>query len=362
MPIITVSPAGQPPYQVIVEPGCRRDLAARLQPGDAALALIADRQVWSLHGPAVEASLSRPITRLTFAPGEASKTRETKARLEDEMLAAGLGRDTLVVALGGGVTTDLAGFVAATFMRGVAYLSVPTTLLAMVDAAIGGKTGVDHPAGKNLIGAFHQPRAVLVDPELLESLAEGELDAGLAEMVKHALIADPDALDQLVAEVGALRRRQPAVVTAAVARSLAVKAAVLSEDVTERGRRAVLNAGHTLGHGVEQASGYRVPHGLAVSIGLVAEARLARRMGVMPAAEAARVEAALEAMSLPVRLPRGLEPATVVAATGADKKNLAGEVRCSLLSAVGRPARGEDGRWTMAVEPDAALATLEELR
>lgn len=371
MPSITVEPQGGRPYEVLIEAGALRRLPAHVPAGRGAIAIVADDRVFGLHGAAVEAALrstGRPVAVATFAAGEASKTRETKAELEDVLLEAGLGRDGVVVGLGGGVATDLAGFVAATLLRGVAFVAVPTTLLAMVDASIGGKTGVNHRLGKNLIGAFHQPGAVVADLDVLATLPPAELDCGLAEMIKHALIGGDEAsLGRLVAAAPALRRREsyaPALAPALadeVASSASIKARFVALDTHEAGARAALNAGHTIGHAVERATGFGVPHGLAVAIGLVAEALVASRLGVLAERDARRVREAVAAAGLPERLPAGVSPARVIEATASDKKRLGGELRCSLLAAIGRPARDAAGAFTIAVPPAIALEALEQL-
>jgi 3-dehydroquinate synthase len=297
--------------------------------------------------------------RLSFPAGEASKTRETWVRLSDEMLGLGLDRDIAVVALGGGVTGDLAGFVAATYLRGVPYVQVPTTLLAMVDASVGGKVGVDTPLGKNLIGAFHPPALVVADPLTLLSLPDRVFRAGLAEAVKHGLIADATYFGWIEANARRLAGRDLESLTRLVRRSVEIKAAVVGADEREAGQRAILNAGHTVGHALEQASHYRLPHGEAVSLGLVAECRIAERMGLAPSSTAERVAALLQALGLPVRqagtsLPRTLE------AMRHDKKNRDGEIRLTLPRSIGAMHEG-DGRWTVPVTQDLLASAVDSL-
>jgi 3-dehydroquinate synthase len=331
------------------------------------LTAISDDTVAPLYGHAAGVPL------LTFPAGEARKTRETWARLSDELLAAGVGRDGGIVAIGGGVVGDLAGFVAATYMRGLPFVQVPTTLLAMVDASVGGKTGVDTPHGKNLIGAFHQPEAVVADPTALATLPERELRSGLAEAVKHGLIADAAYLDGLRAGRSAILAREPAALEALVRRSVEIKAEVVGADEREGGRRATLNAGHTVAHALEHVSAYALAHGEAVALGLVAEAGLAEALGVAGVGVREAVAEALAGFGLPVRLPEALpmRADAVVAAMASDKKNrAAGEVagadraagavgspepaatiRFALPTAVGAMAEG-GGRWTLpAPEP-----------
>ncbi|HET7427516.1 MAG TPA: 3-dehydroquinate synthase, partial [Gemmatimonadales bacterium] len=267
-PIVVTHALGR--YPVYVEPGALgrlESLVAEQWPG-ARVAMIADAAVLALlqegrfgrgrwHGPA-----------LTFPPGESSKSRDEWSRLTDALLAKGYGRDSAIVSLGGGVAGDLAGFVAATYMRGVPYLQVPTSLLAMLDAAVGGKTGVDTPHGKNLIGAFHPPAAVVADPRVLATLPERDFRGGMAEAVKHGLIADADYFAWMEREADALLRRDEAALTRLVRRSVEIKAEVVSADERESGRRAILNAGHTVAHALEHATGYALPHGEAVALGL----------------------------------------------------------------------------------------------
>lgn len=274
LPIRT--PAGRR-CTLVVGPGALRRLGAQWRDEWTEAAIVGDAQVLGLYGDAVRAQLE-PVTRqiiaLDFEPGEAQKSRSEKARLEDELLAAGFGRRGCIVALGGGISLDLAGFVAATYLRGVPVLNVPTSLLAMVDAALGGKTAVNVPAGKNLIGAFHQPSAILVDPELLATLPPAEWLPGLAELVKHAAVADGALFEWIEDHASALGEPGP-LDPQPLLRSLQIKAAIVAADERETGSRAVLNFGHTLAHAIEKASEHRVGHGLAVAMGMGIEAAVA---------------------------------------------------------------------------------------
>jgi 3-dehydroquinate synthase len=285
----------------------------------------------------------------TFPAGEASKTRATWADLTDRILAAGLGRDSGIVALGGGVTGDLAGFVAATYMRGIPVLQVPTSLLAMVDASIGGKTGVDVPAGKNLVGAFHQPAAVLIDPAALSTLPAREWRQGLAEVVKHALIADRSHFEQLERDREELAARTVATVEPLIRRSVTIKAEVVGADETESGRRAVLNAGHTMAHALEQASGFALRHGEAVAIGLVTEAALGEAIGITSPGTRDRLAALLGGLGLPVDVPAVADRNLMLGAMAADKKNRDGAIRFALPSAIGSMHGSDDSGWTVPV-------------
>ena len=244
-------------------------------------ALITDTNVSQLMAGAaldILRSLGR-VELFEFPPGEKNKTRETWSTLTDAMLAADFGRDCGIIALGGGVVGDVAGFVASTFMRGVPVVQVPTTLLAMIDSSIGGKTGVDTNFGKNLVGAFHQPAAVIADPDLLASLPTEQLRSGLAEAIKHGAIADRRYFDFLNEESAALLSLEPLTTTRLIERSVRIKAEVVAADETERGKRAILNFGHTIGHAVELLTEFRVSHGNAVSIGMWLEARVGEEIG-----------------------------------------------------------------------------------
>ena len=310
------------------------------------IAVIADATVASVVDHGLDASV------FTFPAGESSKTRATWADLTDRILATGYGRDSGIVALGGGVTGDLAGFVAATYHRGIPLLQVPTSLLAMVDASIGGKTGVDVPAGKNLVGAFHQPQAVVIDPGVLTSLPSTQWRQGLAEMVKHALIADPDHFAQLEHSREQLVGGEPGVIAPMIRRSVAIKAAIVESDEKEAGRRAMLNAGHTVAHALELTTGFAVGHGDAVAIGLVIECGLGEASGSTTHGTRNRVESLLSALGLPTRLPAGVHPEAVLTAMVSDKKNRGGEIRFAIASGVGAMA-GEDATgWTVAIPVD----------
>ena len=299
----------------------------------------------------------RFLKRLVFPQGELSKTRATWSRLTDEMLAADVGRDAAIVAMGGGVTGDLAGFVAATYLRGIPYVQVPTTLLAMVDSSVGGKVGVDTDRGKNQVGAFYPPAMVVADPLTLMSLPDRDYRAGLAEAVKHGLIADREYFDWIASKGRDIRARQPAAISHLVQRSIEIKAGVVTLDERERGRRSILNAGHTVAHAIEVASGYRLHHGECVSIGLVIECRLAESMGVAEAGTAATVAKVLERFGLPLRLPADLSPPAVLEAMARDKKNRAGEIHFSFPKAVGA-MQGKGSEWTVASPPELILSAL----
>jgi 3-dehydroquinate synthase len=339
--------------------------AARIQDAAARhrIALVTDTNVLPLHAAPLAARLGVPAEdTFTIPAGEASKTRAEWARISDAMLARAFGRDSVVLAVGGGVVGDLAGFVAATFMRGVPVIQVPTTLLAMIDAAVGGKTGVDTPAGKNLVGAFHHPLMVVADPTTLTTLAPTELRNGLAEALKHALITSEDELAWLLASARELSDPAHAAsptMAELVARNVRIKASVVERDEREGGLRKILNAGHTIGHAIESVAAFQAPHGECVGIGLRIEARIAELAGIAGAGLADRVGAALSQLGLPNAPQQRMDAATVLAATRSDKKARGATVEYALLEAVGRPA-GATRAFGTAVADDLVLAALAE--
>jgi 3-dehydroquinate synthase len=319
----------------------------------AAYAVITDSHVAKLYGDAVVKQVSGTGYRaelFTFPAGEWNKTRETWASLSDRMLAARFGRDCAVIALGGGVVGDLAGFVAATYLRGVPYVQVPTSLLAMIDSSIGGKTGVDVPTGKNLLGAFHQPRLVLADLDLLASLPAAQLSAGLAEAVKHGVIADADYFAFLEGDCAAILAKEGAVLERVVRRSVEIKAAVVAEDEREVGRRAILNFGHTVAHAIEATSKFEVLHGEAVAIGIAAEARLAEALGIGTKGTADRIVRLLECCRLPVARPEGVSVDALIEVMRGDKKVRDGTIRFALPEEIGVMHGDAASRWTTPVE------------
>jgi shikimate kinase / 3-dehydroquinate synthase len=317
--------------------------------------VISDETVGPLYATHLR-DLPPTAAPILLPAGEPYKTLASVQMIYGALLAAGLDRHGVIVALGGGVIGDMAGFAAATYLRGVAFVQCPTTLLAMVDASIGGKTGVDLPQGKNLVGAFKQPQAVIADLETLTTLPAVEIAAGLAEVVKSGLIAAPAILKQL--ETGAWL---PAPGTprpnyhSLCLRAIQVKRDIVAADPYEAGVRAHLNLGHTFGHAIEQVSGYRVRHGEAVAIGLVAAAHLSARLGHADTALQQRLEALLTRLRLPVRIPADLAPEALLRAMGSDKKKASGRLRFVLLRGVGAVFVTAD------VPQTAVLATLRAL-
>jgi 3-dehydroquinate synthase len=360
-------------YPIQVEPGAlaRLRLFAGGHVGGRRLALITESTVGPLFEafrqgsgswqatPRIQPDLPEFAAELVVPAGEESKNRTQWAALSDRLLDLAFGRDSAIVAMGGGMVGDLAGFVAATYLRGIPCVQVPTTLLAMLDASVGGKTGVDTAHGKNLIGAFHPPAAVLADPLVLRTLPEREYRAGLAEAVKHGLIADAGYFAWLGASADAIARRDETTLATLIRRSVEIKAAVVGEDERENGRRAILNAGHTIAHAVEHASAYTLAHGEAVALGLVAECELAETMGIGRAGLGADVSELLRRLGLPVRLVEPLPRERVMAAMAADKKNRADRVRFALPRDVGTMFPGE--HWTVAADERAISQALDRL-
>lgn len=328
----TVDVSGDAHYTIAIGAGLLDDgsrLAASLR-GRHAL-IVSDANVAPLYADRVEAALraARPalaIGRFAMPAGEQEKTLARFGEVMDALARLGATRDATVVALGGGVVGDLAGFAAACWMRGIDVVQVPTTLLAMVDSSVGGKTAVDLPAGKNLVGAFHPPRAVIADTATLRTLPDRELRAGLAEVVKYGAIFDADFLDWLDASADALLDRDDATLTEAIARCCMFKADVVSRDPFEHGDRAMLNFGHTFGHAIEAEQGYAgattdaLNHGEAVAVGMVLAARLSAALGRAPLADAVRLQALLTRFGLPTSLPAGMAAAALLARMRLDKK------------------------------------------
>src|SRR6266852_1561636 len=302
------------------------------------LALITDPVIHGLHGEVVTRSLAGAgfdVTTVMLPEGERAKTLAVAERTWDRLLESGLDRGSAVVALGGGAVGDLAGFVAATYMRGMHFVQLPTTLLAQVDASIGGKTAIDHPRAKNLIGAFHQPRLVLADTGALQTLPEREYRSGLAEVIKHGIVLDATYFDEVERDAAALMKREPATLERIIAGSCRLKASVVERDEHEAELRHVLNYGHTIGHAIEAVTDFtRFAHGEAVSLGMAAEAGIAERLALAAPETRARQLRLLEAVGLPVR-GVGAPPERVVEAIARDKKAKDGRVPFVLAPEIG---------------------------
>ena len=329
---------GHAKYPIQIGSGLLRDgeLLRASIPGQD-LAVVTNTTVAALYLPRLEASLEgRRIVPCVLPDGEEFKTLETLGTVFDALIGAKMNRDATVVALGGGVVGDIAGFAAASYQRGVDFVQIPTTLLAQVDSSVGGKTGVNHPAGKNLIGAFHQPRSVLADTETLSTLPDRELAAGLAEVIKYGCIWDAPLFDWLERHIERVSARDPEALTHAIARSCEIKALVVAADEREQNLRAILNFGHTFGHAIESATGYRrYLHGEAVGLGMILAARLSHRLGLIGAEIPARLQELIRRAGLPTEIPR-IGAGAVRDLMQMDKKVKAGSVRLVLLEQLGK--------------------------
>lgn len=309
-------------------------------------AVVSDRTVAGLFVQLVRRSLAEAgltVRVFEIEPGEASKSLGVAAEVYDFLAAAGVGRDGVVMALGGGVVSDLAGFAAGTWMRGVPFVICPTTMEADVDAAIGGKTAVNTAAGKNLVGVFHQPILVAVDPNCLATLPARDVRAGLAESVKHAVVFSPEFLAWHENRVDDILRLEPAALSELIERNIRMKGDVVSRDPEERsGERMLLNFGHTLGHAIEACAKFSLRHGECVGLGMIAACRLSQRLGLLDAAVVERVTDLLARVGLPTRLEQAITTDRIMETIGSDKKRRGGKVRFVLIEDIGRTVIRDD--------------------
>ncbi|HEX7374654.1 MAG TPA: 3-dehydroquinate synthase [Steroidobacteraceae bacterium] len=347
---------GERSYPILIGTGLL-DQAAVVTQAVAArdVLIVTNETVGPLYLDALRRGLEgKRVSRVVLADGEQHKTLATLSQVLDAMVAQRLNRDACVLALGGGVVGDVAGFAAACYQRGIDYVQVPTTLLAQVDSSVGGKTGVNHPGGKNLIGAFHQPRAVLSDLATLRTLPLRELRAGLAEVVKYGLVDDADFLGWIERNTAALLALDTEALAHAVQRSCEIKARIVASDEREQGARALLNLGHTFGHAIENALGYgEWLHGEAVAVGMLLAADLSGRLGWLARADVERVQALLAGIGLPTAAP-AIGASRALELMGMDKKVLAGRIRLVLLRRLGEGVVSSD------YPPDALRATLAD--
>ncbi len=347
---MNAAPLEAAPLEIAVELGARRypirigaGLLGQPQhwrhalPGRQVL-VVTNETVAPLYLDRVHAGFSNAVlSTLILADGEAHKTLDSAAHVFAALAELKASRDATIVALGGGVIGDLAGFAAACWMRGIAFVQMPTTLLAMVDSSVGGKTGVNLAQGKNLVGAFHQPRAVVIDTDTLATLPPRELHAGFAEVVKYGALGDADFFAWLEANADALLARDSTILAEAIASSCRHKAAIVARDETEQGERALLNFGHTFAHAIETVAGYgRLLHGEAVAIGMCAAARLSAHLGRATQTDTGRLAALLTRLQLPTTIPAGLDADALLTAMRLDKKNLGGRLRLILWRGIGR--------------------------
>jgi len=328
-------------YDILIDESLFGDLAAGLKnkPIANAYAIIVDSNVGKLYGKNLLKDFEDNNTHahlITFKAGEKSKSRQTKEKIENEMLRLALGRDTCIIALGGGVVGDLAGFVAATYMRGIPYIQVPTTLLAMVDSSIGGKVAVDTPHAKNSIGAFHQPKKVIIDLNFLKTLPKNELINGLAELIKHALIKDVNLFHFLEKNINKILKYDLDILKKIIKRSCEIKAGIVAEDEKEKGMRMILNYGHTIGHSIESALGYKISHGNAIAIGMSYAAKLSAKLGFLHEGSVIRQNNLLEYVGLPHRLSHHkLKPKKILERIQYDKKMINDRLNFILLNSIG---------------------------
>lgn len=337
---------GQRGYDIRIGPGLLEDAGAydgAIRAGD--VLIVTNETIAPLYQEKVETALAarHSVHTLVLPDGEAHKNLDTLERLFDRLLSGGYGRDATLIALGGGVIGDLAGFAAATYQRGIDFVQLPTTLLAQVDSSVGGKTGVNHPLGKNMIGAFHQPTRVLADVDTLTSLPNREFAAGMAEIIKYGLIRDASFFDWLDTNMAGLNARKPALVSEAIRRSCVNKAEVVAADEREAGERALLNLGHTFGHALEAELGYGAwLHGEAVAAGMCMAADLSRRLGWLADHQVERIEKVIAAAHLPTAPPSDTSAARILELMRRDKKMQAGSLRLVLLRDIGHAVLDHD--------------------
>jgi 3-dehydroquinate synthase len=347
------------PYDITVRPGLLANLGSLILPRikSRIVAVVLDSHVGPLYRKTLEASFAAAgleATIATLPAGETYKTIQYLLPVYDQFLGAKLERGTPVIAVGGGVIGDMAGFVAATLLRGVPFIQVPTTLLAMVDASVGGKTGINHAVGKNLIGAFHQPVAVFADPAVLKSLPHRELRGGLAECIKHDCIRDADGFASLEQNLPRALAVDLDYLTSLIAHNVAVKARIVEADPFEKGERAHLNFGHTFGHAIETISKYQYSHGESVALGMVAAIYVSQKLGLLSADAGQRIVNAIQLAGLPIT-GLTLDPQEVADALIYDKKVQSGKIRFILLDRIGHAVIRDDVSRELALEAITSL-------
>jgi 3-dehydroquinate synthase len=332
-------------YQIAINPKVLADMASVLSRKwmGRSVFIITDSIVSGLYGQRLQNDLTDSgfeVILVDFPSGEQSKNASVIHALHTQLLTNSIRRNSLIIALGGGVVGDVAGYVAATILRGVKFIQVPTTLLSQVDSSVGGKVGIDHPLGKNLIGAFHQPSAVFIDPTVLKTLSEKEFRNGLAEVVKIAAALDISFFSFIERNARKITRTNVKLLSEIIRRSVALKAAVVEKDEHESGIRKVLNLGHTIGHALEAASNYSLKHGEAVSLGIVAESRLAVKLGLLREVDYKRVVKLLTTLKLPTRIPQIKNKTKFFRTLGTDKKSEGAQNMFVLLNGIGKSAIG----------------------
>lgn len=354
---VSFTPIRSGSYDVVIGEGFLKNgrLVGLLPPADRYV-IITDSIVKKLYGLTLLRELRRrglKVEMLSFPAGEKSKSQTVKTKLEYKLLKLGCGRDTLIIALGGGVTGDLAGFTAATYLRGVSYVQIPTTFLAMVDSSVGGKTAINTPYGKNMIGAFWQPQKVFVDLNYLDTLPRNHLINGLIEAVKMFLTSNRAMFRHVSGNLDGLLRKNKDILRKIIAEAVAVKARIVSRDPSETGERMILNFGHTVGHGLEFLSGFQLMHGFAVGLGILAEAKIAELLGYLDAGEYREIKEFFTKLGVSHRPLKRIKAANLIKILAADKKARSGRPRYVILRRIGEAVK-INGRFVLPVD-DAIL-------
>ncbi len=346
------------PYPVVIAKDLRKDIGKAmhwLHYNPTHVAVVTNKKVWEATGVEIEKGLAAAgfATKLCIiADGERYKTLVSVAKIYEQFLAHGITRNCPMISVGGGVTSDIAGFAAATFLRGIDHIQIPTTLLSMVDASIGGKNGVDLPEGKNLVGTFKQPRAVFIDPNALETLPQREINCGIAEAIKHGIIGDPKLFEMF-------EKKQNQDLSEMIYRAVLVKAHIVEEDPLELGKRAKLNLGHTFGHAIELVSNYKIPHGEAVALGLIAASELALNLGQCSPGLPARLRAVLKQYGLPTQMER-VSAEAIFNAMGHDKKRVGKNLRFVIPKAIGEVTMIEAPSMATVLQAISSIASPQE--
>lgn len=338
-------------YEIEIGNGVLNSQAQYLKSLGSKFAIITDDKIAPLFGQQLQKILSADLEvhLFIFPHGEQNKTRETKELLENQLFEKNHGRDSCVLALGGGVVTDLAGYVAATYCRGITLVMIPTSLLGMVDASIGGKTGVNVPYGKNMLGCIYQPKKVVIDISTLKSLPKKEIANGVVEMIKHGLIADSKLFEDLEKHSHQLLALDPTTVERIIFENCRIKKEIVELDERENGKRHLLNCGHTVGHALELLTNYSISHGEAVAIGLVVESYISLKLGILDQHSFDRIKNVLLQYGLPLRLPSKFPIQQILAAMTLDKKSLKGKPRFVMIDAIGSPL-SYDNQYCTTVE------------
>jgi 3-dehydroquinate synthase len=327
------------------------------------VAIVTDTHLYKIYRDTLNVTFGNDARIIVYPAGESKKNFRTINGMFGELQEAGLDRKSCIVAFGGGVTGDMAGFLAGIFLRGVRFIQVPTSLLAMVDSSTGGKTGVDTPGGKNLMGVFHQPKSVIIDTDFLRTLPKRELINGMAEVVKHGIIADRDYFTLVEKKRTKIKKLDPDTMIEVISGSCRIKSAVVSADEKEAGLRQTLNFGHTIGHAVEAASDFKIPHGYAVAIGMAAEAYISQKRGYLSGKEFERITRVLKAYGLLkyAALSDKLDAGRIIHASARDKKNVASNVRFVVIPEIGK-VREENGVYSFDMKEGELLDALQKVK